>query len=197
VARHRSLKATLDWSFDLLTDVERIVFRRVAPFVGHFTLEDARCVAGERDWREGEIFDAIAGLAGKSLIATRLVQGQPQYRLLDTTRAYALDRLEEHAEADAIFLRYAQYTVEQFEVQSPLPSALPLTERAAASSDEPGDLRAAPEAGFGPRGDGETARRFVTASASFDRTPDGIVSTAHDLTGHTAGRSKSSVKAAG
>ena len=197
VARHRTLKATLDWSFDLLTDVERIVFRRVAPFVGHFTLEGARCVAGERDWREGEIFDAIAGLAGKSLIATRLVQGQPQYRLLDTTRAYALDRLEEHAEADAIFLRYAQYAVKQLELQSSLPSALPLTQRAAASSDELGDLRAAPEAGFRPRGDGETARRFATASAAFDRTPDGIVSTAHDLTGHTPGRSKSSVKAAG
>jgi predicted ATPase/DNA-binding winged helix-turn-helix (wHTH) protein len=197
VARHRTLKATLDWSFDLLTDVERIVFRRIAPFVGYFTLEDARYVAGASDWRGGEIFDAIAGLAGKSLISTRLVQGQPQYRLLDTTRSYALDRLGEHAEADAIFLRYAQYTVEQVGFQSPVPSAPPLTQRAAASSDQLGDIRAAPEHSSGPRGDREIARRYATTSAAFGRTPDGTVSAADELTEHLPGHSKTSVKAAG
>ena len=71
VPRHRTLKATLDWSYDLLSDGERIVFRRVAPFVGHFTLEAARNVAGELGTGTGEIFDAIAGLVEKSLIATR------------------------------------------------------------------------------------------------------------------------------
>ena len=197
VARHRTLKATLDWSFDLLTDVERIVFRRIAPFASYFTLEDARYVAGERHWREGEIFDAIAGLAGKSLISTRLVQGQPQYRLLDTTRSYALDRLGEHAEADAIFLRHAQYTVKQLEPQSPVPSAPPLPQRAAACSGQLGDVRATPEWSSGPRGDGETVRRFATACAAFDRTPDGIVSAADELTEHLPGHSKTSVKAAG
>ena len=47
VPRHQTLKATLDWSYDLLSDGERIVLRRIAPFVGHFTLEGARYVAGE------------------------------------------------------------------------------------------------------------------------------------------------------
>jgi hypothetical protein len=102
--RHRTLKAALDWSYDLLSAPERIVFRRIVPFVGYFTLEGAQYVAGEFAAGRGEIFDAIAGLAEKSLIMTRLVQGQPQYRLLDTTRAYALEKLEEHAESDAIYL---------------------------------------------------------------------------------------------
>jgi predicted ATPase/DNA-binding winged helix-turn-helix (wHTH) protein len=108
VPRHRTLKATLDWSYNLLSDGERIVLRRIAPFVGHFTLEGARHVAGELGVGTGEIFDAIAGLVEKSLIATRIDETQAQYRLLDTTRAYALEKLEEHAEVDVVFRRHAE-----------------------------------------------------------------------------------------
>jgi predicted ATPase/DNA-binding winged helix-turn-helix (wHTH) protein len=111
VPRHRTLKATLDWSYDLLSDAERIVFRRIASFVGHFTLEGARYVAGELGADTGEIFDAIAGLVEKSLIATRIDETQAQYRLLDTTRAYALEKLEEHAEVDVVLRRHAEYVV--------------------------------------------------------------------------------------
>jgi predicted ATPase len=109
VPRHRTLKATLDWSCDLLSDAERIVFRRVAPFVGHFTLDGARHVAGELGVGTGEIFDAIAGLVEKSLITIRIDETQALYRLLDTTRAYALEKLEEHPEVDVVFRRHAEY----------------------------------------------------------------------------------------
>jgi predicted ATPase len=109
VPRHRTLKATLDWSYDLLSDAERIVFRRIAPFVGHFTLEGARYVAGELGIGTGEIFDAITGLVEKSLIATRVDETQEQYRLLYTTRAYALEKLEEHAEVDVVVRRHAEH----------------------------------------------------------------------------------------
>jgi predicted ATPase/DNA-binding winged helix-turn-helix (wHTH) protein len=112
IPRHRTLKAALDWSYDLLSEVEKAVFRRVAPFVGYFSLEGARYVAGEPASGKGGISDAIAGLAEKSLIETRLVQGRPEHRLLETTRAYALVKLEEHAEFDAIRLRHAQYIAE-------------------------------------------------------------------------------------
>src|SRR4029077_8665192 len=118
VPRHRTLKATLDWSYDLLSDAERIVFRRVAPFAGHFTLEGARHVAGERsEDTGGEIFDAIAGLVEKSLITTRIDETQAQYRLLDTTRAYALEKLEEHAEVDIVLRRHAEYVAGYLESQ--------------------------------------------------------------------------------
>jgi predicted ATPase len=109
IPRHRTLKATLDWSYDLLSDGERIVLRRIAPFVGHFTLDGARYVAGELGTGAGEIFDAIAGLVEKSLMATRTDEAQAQYRLLDTTRAYALEKLEEHAEVDVVLRRHAEY----------------------------------------------------------------------------------------
>src|SRR5712675_104477 len=165
VPRHRTLKAALDWSYNLLSDGERIVFRRIAPFVGHFTLEGARYVAGELGLGTGEIFDAIVGLVEKSLIATRIDETQAQYRLLDTTRAYALEKLEEHAEVDPISLRHAEFVAEFLESQREMMLALPRARRTAAYSDQLSNIRAALEWSFGPHGDDEIATRLSAASA--------------------------------
>src|SRR5713226_1102118 len=165
VLRHRSLKAALDWSYNLLSDGERIVFRRIAPFVGHFTLEGARYVAGELGAGTGEIFDAIAGLVEKSLITTRIDETQAQYRLLDTTRAYAREKLEEHAELDVISGRHAIYVAEFLESQRELMLALPRARRTAAYSNQLNNIRAALEWSFGPHGDDEIATRLAAASA--------------------------------
>jgi predicted ATPase/DNA-binding winged helix-turn-helix (wHTH) protein len=164
VPRHRTLKATLDWSYDLLSDAERIVFRRIAPFVGHFTLEDARQVVGELGTDTGEIFEAIAGLVEKSLIATRIDETQAQYRLLDTTRVYALGKLEEHGECDPISLRHAEHVIQQLESQKEMLSALPKAERVAAYSRQLGNVRSAMEWSFGPHGRDGIATRLAVAS---------------------------------
>jgi len=164
IPRHRTLKATLDWSYDLLSDAERIVFRRIAPFVGDFTLENARYVASEQSSVDAEIFDAIAGLVEKSLIATRIHEAQAQYRLLDTTRAYALEKLEEHGEFDPISLRHAEYVIQQLESQKEMLSARPRTERVAGYSRQLGNVRSALEWSFGSHGNDEIATRFAVAS---------------------------------
>jgi predicted ATPase/DNA-binding winged helix-turn-helix (wHTH) protein len=164
VPRHRTLKATLDWSYDLLSEAERIVFRRVAPFVGHFTLDGARHVAGELGVGAGEIFDAIAGLVEKSLIATRIDEAQAQYWLLDTTRAYALGKLEEHAEVDVVFRQHVEYVAGYLESQRAGLLALLKGESAAAHSSQLGNIRAALEWSFGPNGDDEIATRLAAAS---------------------------------
>jgi predicted ATPase len=145
VPRHRTLKATLDWSYDLLSDVERIVFRRIALFVGHFTLEAAQRVAGEPGSGTSDIVDAIAGLFEKSLLETRLDRGQPQYRFLHTTRAYALGKLEEHAELDLISARHAEYVAEQLESERPTALALPKAERFTIYTGQLSNVRAALE----------------------------------------------------
>src|ERR1700688_4874810 len=145
VPRHRTLKATLDWSYNLLSDAEKIVFRRIAPFVGHFTLEGARYVAGEFGAGAGEIFDAIAGLVEKSLIATRIDETQAQYRLLDTTRAYALQKLEEHAEVDVVLRRHAEYIAGYLESQRAAPLALLKAERVEAYPAPSGMTHPSPE----------------------------------------------------
>jgi predicted ATPase len=164
VPRHRTLKATLDWSYDLLSDVERIVFRRIALFVGHFTLEAAQRVAGELGSGTSDIVDAIAGLFEKSLLETRLDQGQPQYRFLHTTRAYALGKLEEYAELDLISARHAEYVAEQLESERTTVLALPKAERFTIYTGQLGNVRAALEWSFGPHGDDEVATRLAAAS---------------------------------
>jgi predicted ATPase len=164
VPRHRTLKATLDWSYDLLSDAERIVFRRIAPFVGHFTLESARYIAGEQCSVDAEIFDAVAGLVEKSLIATRIDEAQAQYRLLDTTRVYALEKLEEHGEFDPISLRHTEYVIQQLESQKETLSAQPRAERVAVYSRQLSNVRSALEWSFGPHGNDEIATRLAVAS---------------------------------
>jgi predicted ATPase/DNA-binding winged helix-turn-helix (wHTH) protein len=167
VPRHRTLKATMDWSYDLLSDAERIVFRRIAPFAGYFTLESARHVAGEFGKETGEIFDAIAGLVDKSLLTTRTDDTQAQYRLLDTTRAYALEKLEEHREFDPISLRHAEYVIQQLESKKEMLSAQPRAERVAAYSSQLSNVRSALEWSFGSHGNDEVATRLAAASTQL------------------------------
>jgi len=103
----------LDWSYDLLSDAERIVFRRIAPFVGHFTLSTARVCHGRTREVPGEIFDAIAGLVEKSLIAARIDDTEAQYRLFGHDRAYALEKLRSMASSNPISLGHAEYVIQQ------------------------------------------------------------------------------------
>jgi predicted ATPase/DNA-binding winged helix-turn-helix (wHTH) protein len=164
VRRHRTLRATLDWSYDLLSDMERIVFRRVALFVGHFTLEAAQGIAGDPGSGTSDIVDAIAGLFEKSLLEIRIDQGQPQYRFLHTTRAYALGKSEEHAEVDLISLRHAQYVAEQLESLRITLLALPKAERFTIYSGHLSNVRAALDWSFGPHGDDDAATRLAAAA---------------------------------
>jgi predicted ATPase/class 3 adenylate cyclase len=96
--QHQTLKAAIDWSYNLLSDSERILFRRLAVFSGGFTLEaaDAVCAAGDVD--APEFLDLLALLVDKSLVMAEVRGAHARYRLLDTLRQYALDRLLETGE---------------------------------------------------------------------------------------------------
>jgi predicted ATPase len=101
------------------------------------------------------------------LIATRLDQGEPQYRLLETTRAYALEKLEEHGELDPISLRHAEYVIQQLESQKDTLSALPSAEGVAAYSWQLSNVRSALEWSFGAHGNDEIATRLAAASTQL------------------------------
>src|ERR1700694_3739717 len=90
-ARQKTLQATLDWSYGLLSDLERAVLRRLAVFVGHFTLDAALAVVTSATVDQALVFGAIDSLVAKSMVATRPVGAMMRYRLLGTTRAYALE----------------------------------------------------------------------------------------------------------
>ncbi len=115
--RHQTLRATLDWSHDHLSEVERIVLRRIAILVGWFTLEAALAVAEEQGIGQSDIVNAVGGLVDKSLIRSATDHRGIAYRLLDTTRTYALEKLDGSGEADSIAARHAGFLNSGFGVQ--------------------------------------------------------------------------------
>jgi predicted ATPase len=105
--RHQTLAATLDWSYDLLQESERTILRRLSVFAGAFTLEAANSIAGENDIDDPLVISAMDSLITKSLVAADT--SDAYFRLLDTTRAYASQKLVENSEADGIAQRHAIY----------------------------------------------------------------------------------------
>jgi predicted ATPase/DNA-binding SARP family transcriptional activator len=114
-ARHQALRATLDWSYDLLDDDERAVFRRLAVFPGGFTLAAAEQVAGG-DIPAGRTLELLARLADKSLLQVDHADAGARYQLLGTVREYARERLAQTPDDDqarSAQLRYYVLLVEQ------------------------------------------------------------------------------------
>jgi predicted ATPase/DNA-binding winged helix-turn-helix (wHTH) protein len=105
--RHQTLRATLEWSHGLLTNDEQTVFRRLGVFAGSFTLEAAQHVASDERMDPWAALDHLGALVDKSLV---LAEGDPipRYRMLETARAYALERLAEADETGAILRRHAE-----------------------------------------------------------------------------------------
>jgi non-specific serine/threonine protein kinase len=104
-ARQRTLQATLDWSYDLLPTEEQGLLRHLSVFAGGWTLEAAEAVCvgnGLEDW---EILDALTGLANHSLVVVEPDSGQARYRLLETVREYAQERLREGGSVESLLLR--------------------------------------------------------------------------------------------
>jgi predicted ATPase len=102
-ARHQTLKATLQWSYDLLPDTERWLFRRLAVFTGTFNLEAGQAVCGLVPLDSGSILETLGRLIDKSLVsATGAVRNEARYRLLDSTRAFASELLSKEPEAELI-----------------------------------------------------------------------------------------------
>jgi predicted ATPase/class 3 adenylate cyclase/DNA-binding CsgD family transcriptional regulator len=109
VRRQQTLRASVDWSHALLTDTERILFRRLAAFMGGFDLEAAQAVAAADELARYQVLDQLTLLVDKSLIAAENSGGPTRYRLLETVRQYALEKLAESGEADAVRSRHRDH----------------------------------------------------------------------------------------
>ena len=105
---HRTLRATLDWSYQLLDEAECDLLRRLAIFAGPFSLDAAHAVAAEGTSRT-EVTDGVAGLVGKSLVFRSSDPVPPEFRLLETTRIYAMDRLVESGVLASVARSHATY----------------------------------------------------------------------------------------
>lgn len=163
--RQLTLQATLDWSFELLSEAERIVLARLAVFVGLFSIDAALEVVADECISADEVAFALDELASKSLVAPQRSRGTGTYRLLEMTRAYAREKLLARGSDDArsTARRHAAFYLSEIE--------------AAAAQDEEalhdlrslrqqlGNIRSALEWAFGDDGDTKLAVRLAAASA--------------------------------
>jgi non-specific serine/threonine protein kinase len=107
--RQKTLRASIDWSYDLLTDHERALLRRLSVFAGGWTLEAAEGVGGEGDVEKAGVLDLLTNLVEKSLVILE-AEGE-RYRLLETVREYAQGRLDESGERDQTCARHLAFYV--------------------------------------------------------------------------------------
>ncbi|WP_322064291.1 ATP-binding protein [Burkholderia ubonensis] len=107
--RHQALRATLDWSHALLNPAARALFRRLGCFSGPFTFDDARAVATEPGTPLGETIGGLGELVAKSLLSVEFRGARAQYRLTESARAYALEKLRDAGEFERVAACHARY----------------------------------------------------------------------------------------
>ncbi len=105
--RQKTLRALIDWSYDLLSQNEQQLFRRLAVFAGDFTLNDTVAVCADGAIRNFEILDLLASLIDKSLVQADFTSDDTRYRLLESMRAYGSEKLAERGEFDALHRAHA------------------------------------------------------------------------------------------
>jgi len=162
--RHQTMRATLDWSYELLSGPEQMVLRRLGVFAGVFTLDAATAVAAGVDIPGADVVDAVASLVGKSLLSTDVGGAIVRYRLLETTRAYAREKLIESVEFDHVARRHAEYYRDLFQRAAADFETRPTAEWLAAYRPHLDDVRLALDWAFSPSGDAGVAVALTAAA---------------------------------
>ncbi|WP_051311065.1 winged helix-turn-helix domain-containing protein [Bradyrhizobium sp. Cp5.3] len=157
--RHRTLRATIEWSCNLLSESERVILNRLSIFVGSFTLEAARSVAGSGAADDDTITTTLASLVAKSMVAFNAGPQSSRYRLPDTTRAYAQENLAASADAGMMARRHASYFLGLLEATGD-----ERDEDLSAIVDQSGNIRSALTWCFSDQGDRRTGVALAAAS---------------------------------
>jgi predicted ATPase/DNA-binding winged helix-turn-helix (wHTH) protein len=151
--RQQTLRATLNWSYDLLTEPERVVLCRLSVFAGVFNLEAASTVATSPDLSPPDVVEGLRGLVAKSLVSAEVSGAIAGYRLLNTTRAYAFEKLGESGEKGVVARRHAEYYRDQLERAETGWETRPSSERLCEYGRQIDNVRVALDWAFSPGGD--------------------------------------------
>jgi predicted ATPase/DNA-binding winged helix-turn-helix (wHTH) protein len=162
--RHQTLRATLDWSYELLPESERVVLRRLSIFAGGFTLEAAIAVIANADILESNVVDGVANLVTKSLVGADVGSAAVHYQLLETTRAYAREKLAEHGELEQTGRRHAEYYRDLCGQAEAEWMTRPAAEWLADYGRQIGNVRAALDWAFSPCGDASIGAALTAAA---------------------------------
>ena len=170
--RQQTLRATLDWSHGLLAGPERVLLRRLAVMAGSFSLHAAASIAAGPELADGDVVECLANLVSKSLISVDLGGAATSYRLLETTRAYAAEKLAEAGEVERLARRHAEYHRDLFERAHAEWHAQPTAEWLATYGPALDDLRAALDWAFASGGDATLGVALTIAAVPlwFQRT---------------------------
>jgi predicted ATPase len=106
--RHRTMRAVIDWSYALLSTQAQLLFERLAIFAGGFTLEMAKTVCGDDVLPQQDVLESLSSLVAQSLVAVEFAHGGARYHLLEATRQYALEKMEQRGERDTLAKRHAR-----------------------------------------------------------------------------------------
>jgi tetratricopeptide (TPR) repeat protein len=165
--RHRTLRAVVDWSWDLLSPPEQVLARRLAVFSAGAALDAAEQVCADDLLPSDAVLPALSGLVDKSILAVaETSDGLPRYRMLETVRAYGLERLAEAGEEDAVRDAFAAYYLDLAETADPGLRGAGQRRWLRELATEQDNLHAALRWTIGRR-DGDAALRFVRALAWY------------------------------
>ncbi|WP_020654497.1 ATP-binding protein [Massilia niastensis] len=153
VARHRTLEAALDWSYEVLPESERALLRGLSVFAGAFTLDAATGLWTDAAADASTVVDGVANLVDKSLLLADVSRPCVHYRLLDTTRAYAREKLDRCGETEAMRRRHAAFHRDLLERASGEWGRTPPMDWLAGHGRCLYDVRSALAWAFSPRGD--------------------------------------------
>jgi tetratricopeptide (TPR) repeat protein len=117
--RQQTLRATIDWSYDLLSEHERALFHRLSVFAGGFTLEAAEAICAGAKLEQHEILELLSSLINKSMVVVVEQGDEARYRLLETTRQYAWEKLTASGEVESIRLNHAHFFLRLAEMVEP------------------------------------------------------------------------------
>jgi predicted ATPase/DNA-binding winged helix-turn-helix (wHTH) protein len=162
--RHQTLRATLDWSSELLPESERVILRRLAVFAGSFTAEAATAVVAGTDFAPSHVVELVPNLVAKSLVTADVGGAVAHYRLLETTRAYALDQLTKSGELEPTARRHAEYHRDVFERAEADWETTPTSEWLAVYLSQIDNMRSALDWAFSPSGDTEIGVALAVAA---------------------------------
>src|ERR1700730_18089741 len=162
--RHQTLRSTLDWSYELLSEAERVVFCRLSIFAGSFVLAEATAVAESAEIAESGVVDCVANLAAKSLVMIDVSGATVRYRLLETTRAYAREKLAESGELGQVARAHAERYRDLLGRAQVEWETRPTVEWVADYGRGIDDLRAALDWAFSPHGDTSIGVALTVAS---------------------------------
>jgi predicted ATPase/DNA-binding winged helix-turn-helix (wHTH) protein len=162
--RHQTLRAVVDWSYNLLSEDEQLFFRALGIFTGGFTIEAATAVVMDPAKTHIDAIDRLADLVAKSLVVADVSGDKPRFRLLETTRAYAIERLDASGDRQRIARRHAAYYRNLFERAEGEATSRPTGQWLADYAREIDNLRAAADWAFSPGGDGSIGVALTAAA---------------------------------